>query len=271
MTKEEYQGFCVYFEKLSGIVLGDDKQYLVRSRLTPLLMPLGLDSLSALLQMVGPFMDSEIQNCVLDAMTTNETLWFRDTYPFIALTEKIFPFLELKKQPVRIWSAASSSGQEAYSIAMTATEYGYYRPNAWQRPVEIIGSDISTTMLAQAKLGIYDKLALTRGLSLEKKRQFFTPYDQNRMQICKNIREMVTFQSYNLKDNIEPLGAFDVIFCRNVLIYFSPEMKLKVLNRLIKSLKPKGFLILGGAESLLGLSHKFTMIRCHPGIIYQLK
>ncbi len=271
MTEQEYQGFCAYFERLSGITLGSDKEYLVRSRLTPLLPMLGFETLSDLLKIVGPFMDNRIKNCILDAMTTNETLWFRDNYPFTALSEKVFPSLVGKKSPIRIWSAASSSGQEAYSIAMTATEYAYHHPKTWGNLVEIIASDISMSMLAQARLGIYDDLSLTRGLSLEKKAKFFQPYDQRHMQICQHIRQMVTFFAHNLQDNAESFGKFDVIFCRNVLIYFSPSMKEKVIQHLSQRLNPNGFLILGGSESLSGLRDKFTMIRCHPGIIYQLK
>lgn len=271
MTDQEYHQFCAYLEDTCGIVLGEGKQYLVRSRLLPMLSSLGFKSLSELIAQIGPFMDRRLRTAIIDAMTTNETLWFRDNYPFTALAQKILPELEGRSDPIRIWSAASSSGQEAYSIAMTLAEARYYRPQSWQRSFEIVGSDVSDEILKKAQAGVYDKLALARGLSLEKKRQFFVPFDDECMQICPDIRKMVHFCSHNLKDSAPFLGQFDVIFCRNVLIYFSPEMKALVLKNLVQRLKPKGFLILGGAESLSGLSDRFKMIRCEPGIIYQLK
>ncbi|GAL06865.1 chemotaxis protein methyltransferase CheR [Photobacterium aphoticum] len=243
----------------------------MRSRLTPLISRFSLTSLSELLQLVISGRNRELRVASIDAMTTNETLWFRDTYPYTVLADKILPELAATKRPIKIWSAASSSGQEPYSIAMTALEMQARRPGVLTSMVQITATDISQTMLDACRLGAYDNLALSRGLSPERRRQFFEDNGDGRMRVNDKVKRMVNFRPQNLKDSYALLGKFDVIFCRNVLIYFSPEMKAKVLNQMAMSLNPGGYLLLGASESLTGLSDKFEMIRCNPGIIYKLK
>ncbi|MCG3862481.1 MULTISPECIES: protein-glutamate O-methyltransferase [unclassified Photobacterium] len=270
VNDQEYREFCRFLESQCGIVLGDSKQYLVRSRLSPLVNRFSLSSLSDLLQNVLSGRNRELRIAAVDAMTTNETLWFRDGYPFTVLSDKILPELAANKKPIKIWSAASSSGQEPYSMAMSVLETQAKRPGLLPS-IQITATDISQTMLETCRAGVYDNLALSRGLSPERRRMFFEDNGDGRMRVNNQVKQMVNFRPQNLKDSYALLGKFDIIFCRNVLIYFSPEMKSKVLNQLAASLNPGGYLFLGASESLTGLTEKFEMIRCNPGIIYKLR
>ena len=271
LSDELYKQFSDFLEAQSGIVLGTNKQYLVKSRLAPLLGQFGAESLSDLIKRSMDPRERELKMTVVDAMTTNETLWFRDIYPFQLLTDKIFPELGKNGRPLKIWSAASSSGQEPYSIAMIALEHQFKKPGTLPGGVQIVGTDISPTMLNQCKEGVYDNLALARGLSPERKRQFFEPCSDNKMRVTERVKKLVSFRPFNLLDNYSLLGKFDIIFCRNVLIYFAPEVKSKILNQFATSLNPGGYLMLGASESLTGLTDRFEMVRCNPGIVYKVK
>ncbi len=269
ITHDEYREFCVYLESKCGIVLGDKKQYLVRSRLFPLLGRFDIESISVLFQIIFSNRNKELSVAAIDAMTTNETLWFRDVYPFEVLAHRLLPDIAKTNSAIKIWSAASSSGQEPYSIAMTIKEVQSSRPGLL-KDISITATDISSTMLKNCRSGIYDNLALSRGLSVERKKQFFHSTEEDRMIINDDIKRMVTFKEQNLMESYASLGKFDIIFCRNVLIYFSLEMKLKVINQMEKALNPGGYLLLGASESLTGINDRFEMIRCNPGIIYKL-
>ncbi len=272
LSEDLYKQFSAFLEAQVGIVLGPNKQYLVKSRLSPLVGIHGCSSLEELINKSMNIRERELKMVVIDAMTTNETLWFRDVYPFQLLSDKLFPELGKNGKVIKIWSAASSSGQEPYSIAMTALEHQYKKPGTLSGGVQITATDISVSMLNQCKEGIYDNLALARGLSTERKRQFFESCsDPAKMKISDRVKKLVTFRHFNLLDNYAPLGKFDLIFCRNVLIYFSPEIKSKILSQFATSLNPGGYLLLGASESLSGLTDRFEMIRCNPGIIYKLK
>ncbi|MBP0602023.1 MULTISPECIES: CheR family methyltransferase [Aeromonas] len=271
LSDDLYRQFSNFLAQQSGIVLGDNKQYLVKSRLSPLMTQFGIESLSDLVTRAMNVRERELKMAVVDAMTTNETLWFRDTYPFQLLSDKIFPELGKSGRPIKIWSAASSSGQEPYSIAMTALEQQVKRPGTLPGGVQIVGTDISSTMLNQCKEGVYDSLALARGLSPERKRLFFEPCGDNKMRVSERVRKLTSFRPLNLLESYSLLGKFDIIFCRNVLIYFAPEVKSKILNQFAGSLNPGGYLMLGASESLAGLTDKFEMIRCNPGIVYKVK
>ncbi|MGR5169408.1 protein-glutamate O-methyltransferase [Vibrio astriarenae] len=268
--EQEYKEFCRFLEAQCGIVLGDSKQYLVRSRLTPLVAKFKLNSLSDLLRDVISGRNRELRLAAVDAMTTNETLWFRDSYPYTVLGEKLLPELAANKRPIKIWSSASSSGQEPYSMAMTILETQQRKPGLLPS-VSITATDISSSMLDICKSGVYDNLALGRGLSPERRRTFFQDAGDGKMKINDNVKRLVSFRPQNLTESYALLGKFDIIFCRNVLIYFSPEMKSKVLNQMANSLNPGGYLLLGASESLTGLTDRFEMVRCNPGIIYKLK
>jgi len=270
LSDDVYNKFSSFLEAQCGIVLGENKQYLVKSRLIPLIAQYNVESLAELIEQAISNRNRQLRTMVIDAMTTNETLWFRDKYPFELLTSRLFPEFLQNKKNIKVWSAASSSGQEAYSIAMTALEYK--KSKAADLNVQIVGTDISDTMLNQCKAGEYDLLALSRGLSDTRKQQFFVPMaDGNKMQVKPEVKKLTTFRNLNLLESYASVGKFDLIFCRNVLIYFSNDVKSKILNQFASSLNPGGYLILGASESLSGLTERFEMVRCNPGIIYKLK
>ena len=274
VSDAQYRRFAQYIEEQSGIVLGDNKHYLVNSRLSSLLLRFKVPTIDELInRAMQPSVYKDISSAVIDAMTTNETLWFRDTYPYLALKNLILPELAKSgKTPVRIWSAACSSGQEPYSIAMVVQEQansvGHINPDQCQ----IIGTDISPEMLDRCRFAHYDNHALARGLSAERKARFFKPtQDPNVMRIDDKIKNMVNFKQMNLLGSYSLLGRFDIIFCRNVLIYFSNEVKSQILGKFSECLNPGGYLILGSSESIQGLSDKYEMVRCNPGLAYRLK
>ncbi|MDX1539630.1 protein-glutamate O-methyltransferase CheR [Arsukibacterium sp.] len=271
LQEGEYKLFRDFLEQQCGIVLGDNKQYLVKSRLGPLMHRFNIATLSELVsKTLSPF-ERQLRSAVIDAMTTNETLWFRDTYPYELLKKQILPELEKSCRTLKIWSAASSSGQEPYSIAMTGLEYQQSRPGAFSLGLNILGTDISNTMLEHCQRGEYDALALSRGLSPERRSRFFEDSGNGMMRVKDFVRKNVSFRHLNLLDSYTLLGKFDVIFCRNVLIYFSPDLKAKIIKQFAQSLNPRGYLFLGASESISSVNNDFEMLRCNPGIIYRKK
>ena len=286
----EYDVFRNFLERSSGIVLGDNKQYLVASRLRRILIETGVSSLSELVRRIDVRHPLPLREAVIDAMTTNETLWFRDMHPFNNLREHILPHcygLEppgttrsarpgpssaaatpISSKSMRIWSAACSTGQEPYSIAMTLEQfrlhYGAERLN-----VKIVATDLSARVLDSAKEGRYDQLALGRGLDQATLSQYFLDRGNGTWEVGQKLKSMVDFRALNLLDSYSGLGQFDIIFCRNVLIYFAGPVKTDILQRMHSVLKPGGFLMLGASESPGSLSDKFKMTRFSPGIAYQ--
>ncbi|WP_404338835.1 CheR family methyltransferase [Pseudoalteromonas mariniglutinosa] len=271
LHQSEYDQFRSFLEQQCGIVLGDNKLYLVKSRLAPLMVRFSVDSLSQLVSKTLSPHERQLRAAVVDAMTTNETLWFRDQYPFELLQTRLFPEFKELRRPLKIWSAASSSGQEPYSIAMSVAEFQAKQPSVLKMGAQIIGTDISNTMLDMCKNAEYDSLALARGLSAERRKKFFKDSGNGMAQVVEPIRKIVSFRHLNLLDSYALMGKFDIIFCRNVLIYFAPEVKAKIISQFAQALNPKGYLFLGASESMAGLSDGFDMVRCNPGIIYQKK
>lgn len=271
LDDKSYQQFSVFLEQQCGIVLGENKQYLVKSRLAPLMAKFDITSLSDLVAETLNPVKRQLRAAVIDAMTTNETLWFRDEYPFELLKNRLLPEFKGQRTPLKIWSAASSSGQEPYSIAMAIYEYQQSNPGAFPGGVQIIGTDISNTMLEHCKNAQYDSLALSRGLSAERKRQFFEATSNDMLKVKDVIKNMVSFRQLNLLNSYSLMGRFDLVFCRNVLIYFSPELKKQIISQIYGTLNNGRYLLLGASESLSGISQDFTMIRCNPGIVYQKK
>jgi chemotaxis protein methyltransferase CheR len=271
LDEKSYKQFRTFLEQQCGIVLGENKQYLVKSRLAPLMAKFNIDSLGELVSKTLNPVQRQMRSAVIDAMTTNETLWFRDDYPFKLLQSKLLPDLSESKVPVKIWSAASSSGQEPYSIAMSVLEFQQKYPKALSRGVQVTGTDISTTMLEHCKYGHYDKLALARGLSAERKKKFFEAGDNDMLKVKSQVKAMVNFRPLNLLNSFSLMGRFDIIFCRNVLIYFSPEIKAQIISQIHGALNSGGYLFLGASESLSGVNQDFNMVRCSPGIVYQKK
>ncbi|MCK7583281.1 MAG: protein-glutamate O-methyltransferase CheR [Chromatiales bacterium] len=271
ITPPEYDKFRAFLEKACGIVLGDNKQYLIASRLAPLLAEFRIATLSGLIERLERDRDTNLYGRIVDAMTTNETLWFRDGFPFEILRQVILPEHAAARTPtVRIWSAACSSGQEPYSIGMTVEEHLRANPGQFLGGVQIVATDLSTSMLEQARAASYDAAAMARGLSDERKRLFFTER-YGHWQLRDEVRRRVSLREYNLMASFDALGKFQVIFCRNVLIYFSPELKRDILARLAGALLPGGHLFLGAAEAITGHSDAFEMLRLPQGIVYRLK
>lgn len=260
ITSADFATIAELVRARSGIVLGLDKAYLVESRLEHLIRIRRLTDLAGLSAKLRSHPTEVLVHDVVEAMTTNETLFFRDTRPFEHLLATALPATHAARplgQPLRIWSAASSSGQEAYSIAMTVMDAGLS-----QRPVQIVGTDISTEQLARARLGIYSDFEIQRGLSTPVLKKYFERANDN-WQIKDVMRRMVEFRRWNLMDDLRPLGIFDLVFCRNVLIYFDVNTKRRVLDAIWSRLAPGGWLYLGGAETTFGVSDKFTPC---PGI-----
>lgn len=270
IAPKDYEAFCRFLENACGIVLGENKHYLVSSRLNKLLAEASIGSVGNLLEMLNLSTKADLRARVIDAMTTNETFWFRDNYPFNILNKLILPeMIEKKKRQIKIWSAACSSGQEPYSISMAVQEYVQNKFRAAIPDVQITGSDISPSMLKYAKAGVYDNLALSRGLSQERRKKFFMEKN-NQWQIKDEIKNRTKFVELNLMKPFSNLGKFDVIFCRNVLIYFSTALKKDILARLAQCLEPEGYLFLGGSESIANYSDLFETVRHENGIVYRL-
>lgn len=269
----DFDSFRQFLKEACGIALGDNKQYLVSNRLRRLMDEHGLTSFSELVRSIRNGGNRRLRDQVIDAMTTNETFWFRDVYPFDQLFKHLLPSLMSPDKrmfgSVRIWCAACSSGQEPYSISMIVEEYKRQNMGALSRPVQIVATDLSNTVLEQARIGSYDRLSILRGLSPERLERFFDPVPNNTWQIKPFIKERVEFRPINLLDSYSGLGRFDIIFCRNVLIYFDADLKRAVLQKLHASLKPGGILFLGSSEGLASATDLFEMVRCDPGILYK--
>ena len=270
ISNNEYNEFCTFLEGSCGIVLGDNKQYLVNSRLRRLLKDHGLATISELIDSLKSNSSTLLREHTIDAMTTNETSWFRDNYPYDVLKNDLIPEIVSRgKKDIRIWSSACSSGQEPYSIAMVLHEYKMLHPNRLGR-TEILATDISSTMLEEAKSGVFDNMSIARGLSEERKKMFFL-HEEGRWKTRDLLKENITFRVANLMNNFSIHSKFDVIFCRNVLIYFSLPLKKDIINRMSESLLPGGYLVVGGTESVANYSDKFESVRFQNGIIYRLK
>ncbi len=270
LPSEHYEEFRAFLEKACGIVLGDNKQYLVTSRLANLLVEHELEDLRALIKRMQQGTQRGLREAVVDAMTTNETLWFRDVHPFNILKEKLLPELQRSATgALRIWSAACSSGQEPYSISMTVEEYRSANLGVLKQPVEVVATDLSRSMLAACNQAEYDQMSLSRGLSRERLQRYFEPLGGERWRLKKELRQRVRFQSLNLLDSYLALGKFDIVFCRNVLIYFSGDRKADILRRIHALLRPGGYLILGASEGLTDVGQYYQMVQCNPGIIYR--
>lgn len=264
-----YQQFCVFLERSCGITLGVGKEYLVKSRLSRVLEELGSERLADLVSALEANRPPALRLRVIDAMTTNETLWFRDGHPFELLVSQLLPEFESARKPlVRVWSAACSSGQEAYSISMVVSEYQAARPRSMLPRVEIIGTDISPTILAQARQAEYEEFELARGLSPERIARFFTATGK-RQRVKDEARGRCSFRELNLLTSFTQLGRFDLVFCRNVLIYFAPATKQDVLARIAQQMNPGACLILGGSEPVTNYAEWFELQRYPRGVVYR--
>lgn len=265
MKKEDFELFSDIVKKRSGLVLTPDKAYLLESRLMPVARKLNLKDLEELSKAVRDKRDEKTLEAITEAMTTNETFFFRDQKPFDQFRQVVLPHMlkaRAAKKSLRIWSAASSTGQEAYSLAMILTEEAA-KLAGWR--IEIIGTDLSQEVVDKAKAGIYNQFEVQRGLPVTMLVKYFQQ-NGDKWQISDKIRNMVQFKTMNLLGDWGGIGTFDVIFCRNVLIYFDVPTKAKILERQSQILAPDGALFLGGAESTLGISDKFKSVEAQRGI-----
>ncbi|MEW5992789.1 MAG: protein-glutamate O-methyltransferase CheR [Candidatus Zixiibacteriota bacterium] len=271
IAPNEYEEFRRFLEDACGIMLGDNKHYLVTSRLTRLMREFDITTFSELMVQLKQKHHTKLRERIVDAMTTNETMWFRDRYPFDILTNIILPeHSSLKSRQLRIWSAACSSGQEPYSISMLIQEYLASKPGALSANIQIVATDISPSVLKEASSAQYDKMSITRGIGEDRVKRFFSQKGE-RWEVKPEIRGRVSFREMNLMQSYAALGKFDIVFCRNVLIYFSSELKKDILTRIAQSMNPRGYLFLGGSESPTSYVDMFEMVRTAYGVVYRLK
>ena len=260
MTPAEFDYIRSMLKEASGLVLSEEKQYLLESRLSPVLREEQLESLSALVAKLKVPGSKDLKEKVVQAMTINESFFFRDKTPFDNFTNVMMPAIldsqRSTSRKLRIWCAAASTGQEPYSLAMLLTEMGD-QLRGWS--IDIIGTDLSEEVLEKAKAGLYSQFEVQRGLPIQLLVKYFT--QQGSMwQIDSSIRSMVKYKHFNLLDDYTALGTFDIVFCRNVLIYFDPPTKSDILKRISKRMHPDGHLVLGAAETVIGISNSFKPV-----------
>ncbi len=266
MTPLDYEYLRKLLKDRSGLVLSADKQYLVESRLIPLARKAGVAGISDLVQKMKGGAEALTVD-VVEAMTTNETFFFRDKMPFDHFRDTIIPTLvkaRANRKSLRIWCAAGSTGQEPYSLAMSLKEMGSLL-SGWR--LEILATDLSQEVQEKSKAGIYSQFEVQRGLPIQLLVKYFKQTGEM-WQINSDIRSMVQHRQLNLLQDFSNLGIFDVVFCRNVLIYFDQDTKIGVLNRIMKSMEPDGFLALGAAETVVGLTDSFKPYPDRRGLYY---
>jgi chemotaxis protein methyltransferase CheR len=259
VTPADYDFLRRLVKERSGLVLGGDKQYLVESRLLPVSRRVAVAGLKGLIEKIRRPGNESLIVEVVEAMATNESLFFRDKVPFDHFRETIMPALlasRAQQRRVRIWCAAASTGQEPYSLAIALKEMGSQLAG-WR--VDILATDFSLEVLEKAKAGIYSQFEVQRGLPIQMLVKYFTQVGEM-WQIAPEIRAMVQFRPFNLLQDCSQLGGFDVVFCRNVLIYFDQQTKVEVLNRIARVLVPDGYLVLGAAETVVGVTSSFRPI-----------
>ena len=255
MTPLDYEYLRKLFKDHSGLDLSADKQYLIESRLLPLARKCGLQGIPDLLAKIKSGSSQHIVQAV-EAMTTNETFFFRDKVPFDHFRDTIMPELlkaRAARRALRIWCAAGSTGQEPYSLAMCLKEMGAALAG-WR--IEIVATDLSQEVLEKSKAGIYSQFEVQRGLPIQLLVKYFKQSGEF-WQINPELRSMVQHRQLNLLHDFSQLGAFDIVFCRNVLIYFDQDTKINIFNRLCRIMEPDGFLVLGAAETVVGLTDVF--------------
>ena len=283
MNKDDYNAITKYVFDICGIALGDDKQYLIEQRLSPVLGELGCDSFSDLARKLNSGITNFIiREKMLNAMTTNETSFFRDEHPYVAFREKIMPdMLERVKQrkerswqrrgsKVSMWSVAASTGQEPYSMAMIISDVITMKGMGLvsMEDFGILGTDISSRVLAKAMEGKYGPLEVARGLTADMRNRHFLQEGSNYV-VSEKLRKIVDFKAFNIQDSFTQIGSFDVVFCRNILIYFTDEAKRRILAQLFQVLAPGGYLLLGSAENMYNLNDEFLTERYGPTTIYR--
>ena len=265
MKPEDFDLLSTMLRERSGLVLNQDKVYLLESRLMPLARRNGYNEVEELVREVRTKRDEKLMRAVTEAMTTNESFFFRDTKPFDIFRDYTLPQLieaRADRKQIRIWCAAASTGQEPYSLAMILKEAGA-KLSDWR--IDIIATDLSTEVLEKAKVGLYSQFEVQRGLPIQLLIKYFEQQGDV-WQIDPAIRAMVEFKELNLLDNFSHLGQFDIVFCRNVLIYFDQETKASVLDRVVNVMAKDGTLVLGAAETVIGVTEKFKPVTGQRGL-----
>jgi chemotaxis protein methyltransferase CheR len=266
MKPEDFELFSTLVKQRSGLVLTPEKAYLLESRLFPVARKHNLKTLEDMAQVLRIKREEALMFDITEAMTTNESFFFRDLKPFTLFQKTLLPKMltaRAAKKQIRIWSAAASSGQEAYSLAMICAEEAA-KLQGWK--VEIIGTDLSREMINRAKTGIYTQFEVQRGLPVAHLVKYFQQIAGDKWQIKDNIRQMVQFREGNLLNDFGLTGGFDIVYCRNVLIYLDMPTKSKVLNAISSIVPTDGYLLLGGAETVLGVSDKFKPLPGEHGV-----
>ncbi|NUB09901.1 chemotaxis protein CheR [Azospirillum sp. Vi22] len=265
MRVEDFDMFSTLLKQRSGLVLTRDKAYLLESRLMPVARKWNMKGLEELASTVRTRKDEALLRDITEAMTTNESSFFRDQKPFDQFKQIVLPKLmeaRSAKRSIRIWSAACSSGQEAYSLAMLLSEDAA-KLAGWR--IEIVGTDISTEMVERSKSGIYTQFEVQRGLPIQMLVKHFKQQG-DKWQISQQLRQMASFREFNLLGDLSTLGQFDIVFCRNVLIYFDQPTKTKVLEAIARQMPQDGVLYLGGAETVLGITDRFKPVEGQRGL-----
>jgi chemotaxis protein methyltransferase CheR len=262
MTPDQMSFLAEVVHRRSGLVLQADKAYLAETRLGPVARAEGLGSAQALVEAMRTAKDERLLWAVTDALTTNETFFFRDKTPFNLFKDVVLPALAPGRSALRVWCAACSTGQEPYSLAMLMEEAKGQYP---QLKLDVLGSDISDRVLEKAKVGLYTGFETQRGLPPEYLTRYFSKVGES-WQVKPALRQVVRWRQFNLLDQMAVLGRFDVVFCRNVLIYFDMETKRQVLDRIAATMAEDGFLFLGGAETVIGVTDAFNAVPGKAGL-----
>ena len=265
MNTDDFKFVADLLKKQSGLTLKEDKSYLIESRLVPVARENNFSGLGELISKLRMNTDKSLVVKVTEAMTTNESFFFRDTKPFDLFRDKVLPEImeaRASQKSFRIWCAAASSGQEPYSLAIMLQE-AKAKLAGWRH--EIIGTDISHDILNKAKAGLYSQFEVQRGLPIQLLLKYFTK-EGEQWQASPDLCKMIQYKYFNLLEDPRMLGKFDIVFCRNVLIYFDQETKGKVLERIASLMPDDGILFLGGAETVLGISDKFKPVPGSRGI-----
>jgi chemotaxis protein methyltransferase CheR len=273
VSPREFELISGYIEKECGIVLSAEKTYLVETRLAKLVAQSGCETFEEFYHLAKRGTDAKLRERIIDAITTNETLWFRDRHPFTILRDVILPELAArivggKQAKARIWSAASSTGQEPYSIAMTVLEYCRRDTRVRPEQFEIVATDISQSVLFVAKAGRYDSFAAERGLPADMRERYMVR-DGQVYCVKDEVKQLVKFQRFNLQDSPASLGRFDCVFLRYVAIYFSQAFIRNLIGGIASASNRPGYLIVGAVETLRGVSEEYEARRHDDGYYYQ--
>lgn len=283
LSPAEFEHLRKLVHELCGILVPDEKTYLIQQRLMPVAKEAGCESFAAFIKTLPTLNSDHMRSRVVEAITTNETSWFRDKHPWEALREEVLPVLfervlerrlrvgaQSQGGRVRIWSCAASTGQEAYSLAILIRSLlkSYQSKGLNLDHVEILATDISSEVLARAVRGRYTTLEVNRGLDAPVRDEFFLETSEG-WELQESIRDMVEFKRLNLMQPFHALGTFDLILCRNVMIYFDEDLRRQIVGQFHQMLNPEGLLLLGAAESLFCVSDAFQSVRLGKSMFYR--